>query len=96
VTQAHLDRMEAVEPKLNAFLTRLPDLALEMARGADDRIRRKDAGPLTGIPLGLKDVLVTRGVRTTCGSRILENFVPPYDGTAVARLRAAGPCSWAS
>ncbi|MDF1555982.1 MAG: Asp-tRNA(Asn)/Glu-tRNA(Gln) amidotransferase subunit GatA, partial [Deferrisomatales bacterium] len=67
-----------------------PELALEMARAADQRIRAKQAGPLTGIPLGLKDLLVTRGVRTTCGSKILDNFVPPYEGTAVAKLREAG------
>ncbi len=90
VTRAYLDRIEALNPKLNAYITVTPDLALEMARAADARIRAGEAGPLTGIPVGLKDLLVTKGVRTTCASRILENFVPPYDGTAVARLREAG------
>ncbi|RMG90818.1 MAG: Asp-tRNA(Asn)/Glu-tRNA(Gln) amidotransferase subunit GatA [Candidatus Dadabacteria bacterium] len=90
VTRAYLDRIEALNPKLNAYITVTPDLALEMARAADARIRAGEAGPLTGIPVGLKDLLVTQGVRTTCASRILENFVPPYDGTAVARLREAG------
>ncbi len=90
VTRAYLARIEAVDGKLNAYITRTPELALEMARAADQRIQAKQAGPLTGIPMGLKDLLVTRGIRTTCGSKILENFVPPYEGTAVARLREAG------
>ncbi|GAB4259985.1 MAG: Asp-tRNA(Asn)/Glu-tRNA(Gln) amidotransferase subunit GatA [Deferrisomatales bacterium] len=90
VTRAYLERIEAVDPKVGAFLTVTADLALEMAREADGRIARGEAGPLTGIPLGLKDLLVTRGVPTTCASRILEGFVPPYDATAVARLRRAG------
>jgi aspartyl-tRNA(Asn)/glutamyl-tRNA(Gln) amidotransferase subunit A len=90
VTRAYLERIEAVDPRVNAFLTRTPDLALEMAQVADERIQRGEAGPLTGTPIGLKDLLVTQGVRTTCGSKILEHFVPPYDGTVVARLREAG------
>jgi aspartyl-tRNA(Asn)/glutamyl-tRNA(Gln) amidotransferase subunit A len=90
LTRAYLDRIEAVDGAINAYLTPTPELALEMARAADARIAAGDAGPLTGIPVGLKDLLVTRGVRTTCGSKILETFVPPYDGTAVARLREAG------
>ncbi|MBI5442302.1 MAG: Asp-tRNA(Asn)/Glu-tRNA(Gln) amidotransferase subunit GatA [Deltaproteobacteria bacterium] len=90
LTRAHLDRIEAVDGQIGAFLTRLPDLALDMARAADAAIRRRESGPLTGIPLGIKDVLVTKDVRTTCGSKILEDFVPPYDATAVAKLKAAG------
>ena len=90
VTEAHLARIDAVDRKTNAFLTKLPELALRMAGEADERIRKGEARALTGIPIGLKDVLVTRGIRTTCGSRILEKFVPPYDATAVARLRDAG------
>ncbi|MBI5016025.1 MAG: Asp-tRNA(Asn)/Glu-tRNA(Gln) amidotransferase subunit GatA [Deltaproteobacteria bacterium] len=90
LTRAHLARIETVDPRIGAFLTVLPERAVEMARAADRRIQAGEAGPLTGIPLGLKDVLVTKGVRTTCGSRILETFVPPYDATAVARLEAAG------
>ena len=90
LTRAYLERIEAVDGKINAFITPTPELALEMARAADARIAAGDAGPLTGIPLGLKDLLVTRGVRTTCGSKTLEGFVPPYEGTAVARLREAG------
>ncbi len=90
LVRAYLDRIAAVDPGVNAFITVAGDLALEMARTADARIRRGEAAPLTGIPLGLKDLLVTRGLRTTCGSRMLAEFVPPYDGTVVARLRDAG------
>jgi aspartyl-tRNA(Asn)/glutamyl-tRNA(Gln) amidotransferase subunit A len=90
LTQAYLDRIAAVEEKVRAFITVTPEIALQQANEADARIRRGEAGPLTGVPMALKDVLVTRGVRTTCGSRMLENFVPPYDATVVQRLRAAG------
>ncbi len=90
LVRAYLDRIATVDPGINAFITVTADLALDLARAADARIQRGEAAPLTGIPLGLKDLLVTRDVRTTCGSRMLEGFVPPYDGTAVARLRDAG------
>jgi len=90
ITRAYLDRIEALNPSLGAYLTPTPERALEMARAADEQIARGQAGALTGIPMGLKDLLCTRGIRTTCGSRILEEFVPPYDATAVARLRDAG------
>jgi aspartyl-tRNA(Asn)/glutamyl-tRNA(Gln) amidotransferase subunit A len=90
LTRAYLDRIARLDPKLNCYLTPTADLALGMAREADKKIAAGRAETLTGIPLGLKDVLVTEGVRTTCASRILENFVPPYDGTAVSRLRQAG------
>ena len=90
LTRAYLDRIEAVDGEINAFITRAPELALEMAAAADQRISAGDAGPLTGIPVGLKDLLITEGLRTTCGSNILASFVPPYEGTAVARLREAG------
>ncbi len=90
ITRAYLDRIEALNTSLGTYLTPTPEQALEMARSADRRIAQGDAAPLTGIPVGLKDLLCTRGVRTTCASRILEGFVPPYDATAVAKLRAAG------
>jgi aspartyl-tRNA(Asn)/glutamyl-tRNA(Gln) amidotransferase subunit A len=90
VTRAYLDRIEALNPSLGAYLTPTPEQALEAARVADGRMARGDARPLTGIPMGLKDLLCTRGTRTTCASRILENFIPPYDATVVARLREAG------
>jgi len=90
LARAHLGRIEALDPGIGAFLTVTAEEALAAAAAADRRIAAGDAGPLTGIPLAVKDVLCTRGVRTTCGSRILEHFVPPYDATAVRRLRQAG------
>jgi aspartyl-tRNA(Asn)/glutamyl-tRNA(Gln) amidotransferase subunit A len=90
VTEELLARIEALNPGLNAYLTVDPEGARAQARDAEARLRRGEGTPLTGIPLGLKDVLITRGLRTTCASRILENFLPPYDATAVARLRQAG------
>ncbi|HYB42174.1 MAG TPA: Asp-tRNA(Asn)/Glu-tRNA(Gln) amidotransferase subunit GatA [Candidatus Methylomirabilis sp.] len=91
VTRAYLERIEALDPLVRAFLTVTPELALAQAAEADARFQAGTAlGPLDGVPIALKDVLCTRGVRTTCGSRILERFVPPYDATAVARLRQAG------
>jgi len=90
LTEAVLRRIEAVEPKVHAFITLTPDLARQQAREADERLGRGEADPLTGIPAQIKDVLCTKGVRTTAGSRILHNFVPIYDATVVERLRARG------
>jgi aspartyl-tRNA(Asn)/glutamyl-tRNA(Gln) amidotransferase subunit A len=91
LTQAVLDRMAAVDGRVRAYLTPTPELALEQARAADDLLREPvGTSPLLGIPVAIKDVLCTRGVRTTCGSRILEGFVPPYDATVVAGLRSSG------
>jgi aspartyl-tRNA(Asn)/glutamyl-tRNA(Gln) amidotransferase subunit A len=90
-TQAYLDRITAVDDRVGAYLTVVPEEARAAAAAADGRYRAGRAlSALDGVPIALKDVLCTRGVRTTCGSRILEHFVPPYDATAVARLRAAG------
>src|SRR6266542_729492 len=89
--QAYLDRIEALDPQVRAFLTVTRDEALKDAAAADARFTAgTPLGPLDGIPIALKDVLCTRGIRTTCGSKILERFVPPYDATVVARLRGAG------
>ena len=89
--QAYLERIEALDPQVRAFLTVTRDQALIQAAAADVRLKaRKPLGPLDGIPIALKDVLCTRGIRTTCGSKILERFVPPYDATVVERLRGAG------
>jgi aspartyl-tRNA(Asn)/glutamyl-tRNA(Gln) amidotransferase subunit A len=82
--------VRAANDSLNAFLTITEDEALAQARAADERIARGEAGPLTGVPAAIKDVVCTRGVRTTCGSRILESFVPPYDAFVIERLKAAG------
>jgi len=90
LTRACLDRVAAVEPKLNAFITVSEREALEQADAADKRLAANDAPPLCGIPLGIKDIYATRGVKTTCASRILENFVPPFDATVIAKLRAEG------
>ncbi len=88
--QAHLDRIAQFDSALGGFLTLDPDGALAAARSAQDRIDRGEAAPLAGVPIALKDNLSTRGLRTTCASRILENYVPPFDATVVAKLRAAG------
>ena len=90
LTRACLDRIAAVEPKLNAFITVCEREALAQADAADQRLASGDAPPLCGIPLGIKDIYATRGVKTTCASKILGNFVPPFDATVIAKLRAEG------
>ena len=90
LTRACLDRIAAVEPRLNAFITVTADEAMDQAEQADRRLLQGDAPALCGIPLGIKDIYCTRGVRTTCASKILDNFVPPFDATVIVRLRAAG------
>jgi aspartyl-tRNA(Asn)/glutamyl-tRNA(Gln) amidotransferase subunit A len=91
LTRSVLDRIASVEPRVRAYVTVDADRALEMARVADERLAAGNApSPLCGVPLGLKDNLCTTDFPTTCASKILENFRPPYDATAVARLREAG------
>ena len=92
LTEALLERIALLEPKLQAFLTVTGEHALDAARAAD-LSRRATSGPLHGIPLAIKDVISTRGVPTTCGSAILDGFVPPYNATVVERLEAAGAVS---
>ena len=88
-----LDRIDALNPALNAFITVDREGALAAARAADARIAAGSAGPLTGIPLAHKDVFCTEGVLTTCGSKMLANFVSPYDAHVVSLLEAAGAVS---
>jgi aspartyl-tRNA(Asn)/glutamyl-tRNA(Gln) amidotransferase subunit A len=91
LTQASLDRIAEVDGTLHAFLALNADGALAAARESDERRAKGSlASPLDGVPLAVKDVLATRGLATTCGSRILEGWAPPYDATVVARVRAAG------
>src|SRR5712691_7471050 len=91
LTRSALAYAEAENPKTNAYLKFSPDRALAAARSVDAKIARgDDPGPLAGVPIAVKDVILTRGVRTTCGSRLLANYVPPYDATAVIRLERAG------
>jgi aspartyl-tRNA(Asn)/glutamyl-tRNA(Gln) amidotransferase subunit A len=90
-TEAALERIQVTDDVLHAFLTVTAEQALDQAHAVDQaRARGELLGPLAGVPLALKDVLVTKGVRTTAGSRILDDFRPPYDATVVQRLRAAG------
>ena len=90
LADATLARIDAQEPALNAYVRTTADLARELAAAADDRLRDGDAGPLTGVPIAVKDLLSTKGVETTAGSRMLEGFVPVIDCTVVERLKAAG------
>ncbi len=87
---AHVERIEQVDPLVKAFLRFTPELYEKQADEADEKLKRGEGGPLTGIPLAVKDVLCVRGVETTAGSQILRGFKPPYTGTAVARLLDAG------
>jgi len=88
LVKEYLERISAAEPKLQALVTVTRDQALEQAKKADEAIAAGKAGPLTGIPIVIKDNMCTRGIRTTCSSKILENFVPPYDATVVEKLNA--------
>jgi aspartyl-tRNA(Asn)/glutamyl-tRNA(Gln) amidotransferase subunit A len=90
VTRAFLDRIAATDERINAFITVCQQEALQQAEAADARLKAGDDALLTGIPLALKDIFVTEGLRTTCASKILDNFVPPYNGTAVAKLKEQG------
>src|SRR5579864_1412456 len=91
LASAALNFARQENPKTNAYLTFSEDRALEAARRVDDKLARgEDPGPLAGVPVAVKDVIVTRGLRTTCGSKLLANFIPPYDATVIERLEAAG------
>ena len=90
LTKAFIERIERHNGDLNALLTVTADEALRDAQAADARLAQGDSGPLLGVPLIHKDIFCTRGVRTSCGSRMLDDFIAPYDATVVERLRAAG------
>jgi aspartyl-tRNA(Asn)/glutamyl-tRNA(Gln) amidotransferase subunit A len=90
VVEQLLSRIAARDRAINAYITVDEAGALAQAKAAEARLAKGEAGPLTGVPLAIKDVLVTKGLRTTCASRILENYLPPYDATVCARLREQG------
>ena len=90
LTQSVLDRVSEMEPKVHAYITTTPELALQQAKEADAKYASGTATPLTGIPVAVKDLIVTKGTRTTAASKILENFIPPYDSHVYEQLRRAG------
>lgn len=90
LARLHLDRIKRYNPALNAFITVDEARTLEQAQAADDRLKEGSAGPLTGIPIAHKDIFCAKGWRTTCGSKMLGNFVSPYDAHVIGRLNEAG------
>lgn len=90
LTRAFLARIRQYDPQLNCFITVTEEQALEQARAADALIARGSAGGLTGVPVAQKDIFCTQGVKTSCGSKMLDNFVSPYDATVVERFKQAG------
>lgn len=90
LTQDCLSRAERLNGELNCFISLFPEHALEQARRADQRLAQGDGGPLTGIPIAHKDIFCARGFKTSCGSKMLDNFIAPYDATVVSKLDAAG------
>ncbi|GAA5177266.1 Asp-tRNA(Asn)/Glu-tRNA(Gln) amidotransferase subunit GatA [Modicisalibacter zincidurans] len=93
LSETLLARIARLDGELNSFITVTPDAALAAADRADAARARGEAGPLSGLPLALKDIFCTQGVRTSCGSRMLDSFVAPYDATVVEKLAAAGSVS---
>ncbi len=87
ITRSVLDRIEVADERVRAYVTVTPEMALDIAEEADRRFAAHEARPLTGIPIAVKDNMCVRGKRTTCGSRILADFVPPYDATVVTLIR---------
>jgi len=90
VLEAVYDRIDAVDGTINAYISLMKEGAYEAAEQADRDLSEGRVKPLTGIPVAIKDILSTEGVRTTCGSRMLENFIPPYDATVIRRMKEAG------
>lgn len=89
LTKAHITQMEKIKP-LNAYITETPDLALESAKQSDDRLQKGQARAMEGLPIGIKDLFCTKNVKTTAGSKILSNFIPPYESTMTRNLWEAG------
>lgn len=90
LTQAYLNRIEATDQQYNAFITTAPEVALAQAKMADEAIAAGRFGAMTGLPIAHKDLFCTKGVKTSCGSKMLDNFVSPYDATVVSNFSAAG------
>ena len=90
LTRACLERVDRLDEQLNCFITVTGDQALEQAQAADARLQSGEAGPLTGIPFAHKDIFCTHGVKTSCGSKMLDNFIAPYDATVTQHLKAVG------
>ena len=90
LTQHFLERIQRLDLKLNSFVTITPELALEQAKVADARLQKGEESPLLGIPIAQKDIFCTLGVKTSCGSKMLDKFIAPYNATVVERLNAAG------
>jgi aspartyl-tRNA(Asn)/glutamyl-tRNA(Gln) amidotransferase subunit A len=90
LTQCYLDRIRKFNSELNAYITVTEEQALKQARIADEQRAKGEAQPLTGIPIAQKDIFCTQGVKTTCGSKMLDNFIAPYDATSVKKLTQAG------
>ena len=90
LTQSYLDRIAQLNPALNAYVTLNPEVSLAQARAADARLASGDASALTGIPIAQKDIFCAKGWLTTCGSKMLHNFVSPYDAHVIAQFNNAG------
>lgn len=90
LTRSFLERIKRFQPELNAFVTVTEDAALAAAQAADAQLAKGAGTPLTGIPFAHKDIFCTAGIKTSCGSKMLDNFIAPYDATVVERLAAAG------
>ena len=90
ITESVFSRIDAVEERVHSYIRLLKDEALATAKKADEDIKKGDIKSLTGIPIALKDIVCTKGIPTTCGSHILHNFIPPYNATAVEKLKDAG------
>jgi aspartyl-tRNA(Asn)/glutamyl-tRNA(Gln) amidotransferase subunit A len=90
LTQHFLKRIHEIDPQLNSFITVCDELALAQAKAADETRAQGKAGPLTGVPIAQKDIFCTKGVKTSCGSKMLDNFISPYDATVVHQFNQAG------